>query len=95
LVMFLVGNALSGIAAAPELLPQPWGAVGQWFPPGAGATLLRDLSYFPDADVTFPWLVLAGWAIAGVLLALVGRALDRAPASGDSAADDSVGAAAA
>ena len=68
---------LASAATPVEFLPEPWGAVGQWFPPGAGATLLRDLSYFPNADAMFPWLVLAGWAVAGLLLALVGRALDR------------------
>ena len=76
---------LASAATPVEFLPEPWGAVGQWFPPGAGATLLRDLSYFPGADATFPWLVLAVWAVAGLLLALVGRALDGAPASRDSA----------
>lgn len=78
-VLFAV--PLASAATPVEFLPAPWGAVGQWFPPGAGATLLRDLSYFPAADVLFPWLVLIGWAVAGVLLVLVGRALDRAPAS--------------
>ena len=34
---------------------------------------MRDASYFPAADTTFPWLVLAGWAAAGILLALVGH----------------------
>lgn len=74
---------LASAATPVEFLPEPWGAVGQWFPPGAGATLLRDLSYFPGADAVFPWLVLTVWATAGLLLALVGRALDRSPASGD------------
>ena len=78
---------LASAATPVEFLPEPWGAVGQWFPPGAGATLLRDLSYFPGADASFPWLVLGVWAIAGLLLALVGRALDRSPASGDAEAD--------
>src|SRR6266511_2383115 len=41
LAVFLVGNPLSGVTSAPELLPQPWGAVGQLLPPGAGGTLLR------------------------------------------------------
>ena len=72
---------LASAATPVEFLPTPWGAVGQWFPPGAAATLLRDLSYFPAADSVFPWLVLAGWAVAGVLLALAGRALDRPAAS--------------
>jgi hypothetical protein len=72
---------LASAATPVEFLPAPWGAVGQWFPPGAGAALLRDLSYFPAADAVFPWLVLTGWAVGGVLLALAGRALDRTPAS--------------
>jgi hypothetical protein len=78
-VLFAV--PLASAATPVEFLPQPWGAVGQWFPPGAAATLLRDLSYFPAADTVFPWLLLAGWAVAGVALMLAGRALDRAPAS--------------
>ena len=45
-VVFVLGNPLSGLATAPELLPQPWGALGQFLPPGAGATLLRSAGYF-------------------------------------------------
>ena len=30
LTVFLVGNPLSGVSAAPELLPQPWGTLGQF-----------------------------------------------------------------
>jgi hypothetical protein len=45
LLVFLVGNPLSAVAAAPELLPQPWGEVGQWLPAGAGATLLRSVAW--------------------------------------------------
>jgi hypothetical protein len=73
LVMFLVGNALSGIAAAPELLPQPWGAVGQWLPIGAGGTLLRSAAYFDGHGGFFAATVLTAYAIGGLLLVLVGR----------------------
>lgn len=69
----LVANPISAAAVPVEFLPEPWGAVGQWFPPGAAATLLRDLSYFPDADMTFQWLVLATWAAGGILLAFIGH----------------------
>ena len=80
-LFLLIANPISSAAQPAEFLPEPWGAVGQWFPPGAGATLLRDASYFPAADTTFPWLVLAGWSAAGILLALVGhfRATGGAP----------------
>jgi hypothetical protein len=73
-VIFLLGaNPISAAAVPLEFIASPWGAVGQWFPPGAGATLLRDLSYFPQADTTFPWLVLAGWAVLGLMLSVVGH----------------------
>ncbi len=72
-LILLVGNPLSGVAVPPEFVPAPWGAVGQWFPPGAGASLLRDLAYFPAADATFPWLVLGGWALVGLALLLTSR----------------------
>jgi hypothetical protein len=72
-VMFLVGNALSGIAAAPELLPQPWGEVGQWLPIGAGGTLLRSVAYFGGNGGGFSAAVLSAYAIGGLLLTLIGR----------------------
>jgi hypothetical protein len=41
--------------------------------PGASITLLRDLSYFPEADATMPWPLLGGWALVGVVLMFAGR----------------------
>lgn len=69
----LVANPISAATVPIEFLAEPWGAIGQWFPPGAAATLLRDLSYFPDANTVFPWLVLIGWSAAGILLSLIGH----------------------
>jgi len=74
LLIFLVGNPLSAVSSAPEMLPQPWGEVGQWLPPGAGATLLRSVSWFDGAGATRPLWVLSGWAVLGFVLVLVGRA---------------------
>ena len=73
IITLLIGNPISAAAQPLEFLPEPWGAVGQWFVPGASITLLRDLSYFPAADATMPWLVLAGWALVGVALMFAGR----------------------
>lgn len=67
-VMMLIANPISGATLPPEFLVGSWGVIGQWFPPGAGAALLRNLSYFPDADSLQSWLVLAGWAIAGLVI---------------------------
>ncbi|NQX35026.1 hypothetical protein [Herbiconiux sp. VKM Ac-2851] len=74
----LVGNPISGAAQPVQFLPAPWGAVGQFLPPGAGATLLRDLSYFPAAPTWAAWLVLAGWIVLGVLLMTLGHFRRRA-----------------
>jgi hypothetical protein len=72
-VMLLFANPISAAAVPKEFLLVPWGEVGQWFPPGAAATLIRELSYFPAADTTFPWLVLAAWAAGGILLSIIGH----------------------
>jgi hypothetical protein len=72
-VVFLLGNPLSGLSSAPEMLPQPWGEFGQWLQPGAGGTLLRSVAYFDGAAAARPAWILAGWAALG-LLTLVGQA---------------------
>ncbi|RKR76288.1 ABC transporter permease [Frondihabitans australicus] len=69
----LVGNPLSAATQPEQFLVGPWGAVGQWFVPGASTTLVRDLSYFPDANPTFAWLVLAGWAVLGLVATVAGH----------------------
>ncbi|MFF0014999.1 ABC transporter permease [Streptomyces sp. NPDC005374] len=74
LVMFL-GNPFSGAATAPQLLPEPVGAIGQWLPPGASATLLRSVSFFDGAAATGPALTLAWWAALGLGAVLLGNAL--------------------
>lgn len=76
-VTMFIGNPLSSLTQPKEFLPVPWGDVGQWFVPGASGTLLRDLSYFPDAATAFPWLVLAGWAVLGVILIVTGHFRDQ------------------
>jgi hypothetical protein len=73
LLVFLVGNALGGISSAPELLPQPWGEVGQWLPVGAGATLLRSVAYFDGHGGLAAVIVLTSYAIGGLLLVAAGR----------------------
>ncbi|AZM87767.1 MULTISPECIES: hypothetical protein [Streptomyces] len=65
-LMFVVGNPLSGLASAPEMLPQPLGAIGQFLPAGAAATLLRTSGPFDGAGAAAPVLVLAVWALIGL-----------------------------
>ena len=76
IVMMLLGNPLSGASSAPEMLPRPWGELGQLLPPGAGAQALRSVTYFDGAAAGAPLAVLGAWAVAGV--AMVGLAQLRA-----------------
>ncbi|MGW4631454.1 hypothetical protein [Nocardia sp. NPDC004415] len=68
LTMLLIGNPFSAATSAPELLPQPWGTLGQLFPPGAAASLLRAVAYFGGAGAAGPLAVLLGWSAAGLAL---------------------------
>lgn len=67
----LVGNPLSGLGSAPEMLPAGWGQLGQLLPQGATATLLRSTAAFDGAGATTAVAVLACWALAGVALIVV------------------------
>jgi hypothetical protein len=87
LLVFLIGNPLSAVAAAPELLPQPWGEVGQWLPVGAGATLLRSAAFFDWAGSAHALWVLIGTAALGLLFVLVGRPGTGAEPAPDPASD--------
>ncbi|MGC0209421.1 ABC transporter permease [Streptomyces levis] len=86
-VVMLLGNPFSGAASAPQLLPEPAGAIGQWLPPGAGTTLLRSVSYFDGAAATGPALTLAWWAVLGLGAVLLGGALRARKRSGTAATD--------
>ncbi|WP_242901634.1 hypothetical protein [Actinomadura terrae] len=72
LLLMFFGNPLSAATSAPELLPQPWGEVGQFLPPGAAVTLLRSTSFFDGAGSARALAVLAAWAAAGLALLAVG-----------------------
>jgi hypothetical protein len=86
-VVFFLGNPLSGLTSAAEMLPQPWGAVGQLLPPGAGGTLLRSVGSFNGAGAAVAAWVLGAWAAGGLLLAVVtGRSRLRLPVSRRTAA---------
>ncbi|WP_441962912.1 ABC transporter permease [Mycolicibacterium houstonense] len=67
----LLGNPLSGLTAAPEMLPAGWGQLGQLLPQGANATLLRSTAYFGGAGADTAILVLSCWALAGLFLVII------------------------
>jgi hypothetical protein len=68
LLALLLGNPLSGLSSAPEMLPSGWGTLGQWLPQGATATLLRSTAFFDGAGATAAIAVLTCWAVAGAAL---------------------------
>lgn len=76
-VLMLLGNPLSGMTSAPEMLPAGWGTLGQLLPPGAGGTLLRTTAYFDGAGAAGPVAVLVGWLVLGVALFGIGALRDR------------------
>jgi energy-converting hydrogenase Eha subunit B len=78
-ISMLIGNPLAGSTVPWQFLAEPWGAIGQFFVPGAASALVRELSYFPSADSTMQWLVLIGWTVAGVLFSTLGHFRSRAP----------------
>jgi hypothetical protein len=74
-LVLLLGNPLSGVTTAPELLPGGWSTLGQLLPPGATGTALRSTAFFEGNGAAAPLLVLGCWALAGAALALLpGRA---------------------
>ena len=70
-VAMLVGNPLSGLATAPEMLPRGWSILGQSLPQGANGTLLRSTAYFSGTGATTAIVVLTCWAVAGLVLTFV------------------------
>jgi hypothetical protein len=66
LLALLLGNPLSGLNSAPEMLPSGWGTLGQWLPQGATATLLRSTAFFDGAGATTAIAVLTCWTVAGI-----------------------------
>jgi hypothetical protein len=86
LTMIFVGNPFSGVSSAPELLPEPAGAIGQLLPPGAGGNLLRSTGFFDGAGGARPLTVLAIWATAGLAFLLLSELRGRRTATAKAAA---------
>ncbi|MBA0049735.1 ABC transporter permease [Streptomyces sp. AJS327] len=81
LLVMLLGNPFSGVASAPELLPEPAAALGQWLPPGAGGQLLRSVAYFDGSAVGGPLVTLGVWSLLGLALISFGPLVKRRTAT--------------
>ena len=71
LLALLLGNPLSGLNSAPEMLPSGWGELGQWLPQGANATLLRSTAFFDGAGGDLPIVVadlLGRWPVSALIV---------------------------
>jgi hypothetical protein len=83
LVYFLIGTQVSGANTAPEFLAPFWKVLGEYLPPGAGASLLRNVFYFPDASVAKSITILVAYVAVGCLvligLKVVGALRSREP----------------
>ncbi|GAA2981316.1 MULTISPECIES: ABC transporter permease [Streptomyces] len=83
-LIVLLGNSFSGVTSAPELLPEPVGAIGQWLPPGAGGSLLRSVAFFEGNAAGGAVLTLALWALLGLTAVVLGGGRKRpAPTTAD------------
>ncbi|WP_199588967.1 DUF3533 domain-containing protein [Blastococcus sp. TF02A-26] len=71
LLFVVLGNPSAGGAYPGPLLPPFWAAIGPWLPPGAGTDAVRALVYFDGTGAGQGVLVLAGYAVAGVLGSLL------------------------
>ena len=91
-VFVILGNSASGGPFARPLLPGFWSTVGGVLPPGAAVDLGRSALFFDGNRILGPILVLAAWAIGGMLLALAlgGRVTDPVDAEAEAAAGASV-----
>ncbi|MFQ1001996.1 DUF3533 domain-containing protein [Modestobacter sp. SSW1-42] len=72
LLFVVLGNPSAGGAYPAPLLPPFWAAIGPWLPPGAGTDAVRGIVHFGGAGVGQACLVLAGYAVVGVLATLAG-----------------------
>jgi hypothetical protein len=87
LLFVILGNPSAGGAYPAPLLPPFWAAIGPWLPPGAATGAIRGIVYFGGAGAGQGALVLAGYALGGLVATLAGsgRTAEPVPAWDDSA----------
>jgi hypothetical protein len=85
LLMVFVGNPLSAVSSAPELLPSPEGAIGQLLPAGAGGSLLRSTAFFGGNGAGVHLAVLSAWIVFGMAAIAFGALRNRRAVASKSA----------
>ncbi|MEU1133897.1 DUF3533 domain-containing protein [Streptomyces sp. NPDC005900] len=82
LIIVIGGNPSAGGAFPLPMLPPFWKAIGPWLPPGAGTWVARSIAYFEGNAITGPLLILAAWALVGVVVTLALSARRGRPVNG-------------
>jgi hypothetical protein len=72
LFFVILGNPSAGGAYQPALLPPFWRAISSVLPASAGTDSVRRIVYFSADDIGGHLIVLASYAVAGVVLAVIG-----------------------
>ena len=72
LFFVIIGNPSAGGAYQPALLPPFWRAVSSALPNGAATDTVRRIVYFGGHDIGGHLIVLASYAVAGVVIAIIG-----------------------
>lgn len=75
LVFVILGNPSGGDAYQPALLPPFWRAISSALPNGAATDTVRRIVYFGAYGISVHLILLAGYAVAGVIIALIGSSL--------------------
>ena len=75
LVFVILGNPSGGGAYQPALLPPFWRAISSALPNGAATDTVRRIVYFGAYDITGHLILLASYAVAGVIIALIGSSI--------------------
>jgi hypothetical protein len=84
LVFVVLGNASSGGAVAPVLLPPAYAFIGRFLPTGATVDIIHSAVYFRDSQHVEPFVVQATWLACGLAALLLSvRLLHRQPTGVD------------
>jgi hypothetical protein len=83
LLFVVLGNPSAGGAYPAPLLPPFWAGIGPWLPPGAGTDAVRGIVYFDGTGAGRACLVLAAYAVVGLVatMARSGRPVQRSSGS--------------
>lgn len=71
LIFVVLGNPSAGGAYQTDLLPGFWRGIGMLLPNGAGTDTVRRIVYFEGSGIGTHLLVIALWALAGLVVSLL------------------------